>query len=60
MLDTVKDQMLHVRIDDRDRERLDRLAKHHEMTAGAVVRMLIRQAVDALPVAAEPPKRAKK
>ena len=48
MLDLVKDQMLHVRVDERDRERLRELAKHHEVTEGAVVRMLVKQAHEAL------------
>ena len=47
MLDLVKDQMLHVRIDERDRERLDALAAHHELTVGAVIRMLVKQAHEA-------------
>jgi antitoxin component of RelBE/YafQ-DinJ toxin-antitoxin module len=59
MLDLVKDQMLHVRIDERDRERLDAIAAHFEMSAGAVVRMLIRKAADEIE-APEPKKSAPK
>lgn len=44
----VKDYMLRVRMDERDRERLDELAAHHELAAGAVVRMLIKQAHELL------------
>lgn len=50
MLTLVKDQMLHIRIDDRDRERLDALAAHFEASAGAVIRMLIKRAADELGV----------
>lgn len=47
--------MLHVRIDERDAERLARLAAHFELSESAVVRMLIKQAAESLP-----PSRAKK
>ncbi len=49
MIDSVKDQMLHVRVDDRDRDRLRALAEYHEQTEGAVIRMLVKQAFEALP-----------
>jgi hypothetical protein len=57
MLAPVKDQMFHVRIDDRDRERLRALAAHHEVTEGAVVRMLIKQAAEALEASKKKPKK---
>lgn len=44
----VKDQMLRVRVDERDRERLARLSTHHELPEAAVIRLLIKQAADAL------------
>ena len=50
----MKTQMFHVRIDDRDRERLDRLAAHHEVNAATILRMLIKQAAEALPPAEAP------
>lgn len=43
--------MLHVRVDEQDTERLARLAVHFELSESAVVRMLIKQAVEALPPA---------
>ena len=51
----MKTQMFHVRIDDRDRDRLEKLAAHHEVNAATVIRMLIKQAAEALP---EEPKAA--
>lgn len=44
----VKDQMLRVRVDERDRERLARLSAHHELPEAAVIRLLIKQADEAL------------
>lgn len=52
--DVTKDYMLRVRMDERDRERLERLAAHHELPEAAVVRLLIKQAADALPTAQPP------
>jgi len=52
--DVTKDRMLRVRVDDRDRARLERLADHHEMPEAAVIRLLIKQAADALPEPAAP------
>mgnify|MGYP003381003456 CR=1 FL=1 len=45
----MKTQMFHIRIDDRDRDRIARLAAHHEVNAATVIRMLIKQAAEALP-----------
>lgn len=45
----MKTQMFHVRIDDRDRDRLEKLVAHHEVNAATVIRMLIKQAAEALP-----------
>ncbi len=48
----MKEGMLHVRVDERDRERLAALAAHLELTESAVIRRLIKEAAEAL--AAEP------
>lgn len=57
MLAPVKDQMLHVRVDERDRERLRALADHHELTEGAVIRLLVKQAFEGLPDKKTKPKK---
>lgn len=44
----VKDHMIRVRVDERDRERLATLAAHHELPESAVIRLLIKQAAEAL------------
>lgn len=56
----VKDRSLRIRVDDRDRERLARLAAHHELNESAVIRMLIKQAAEALPADAKPTKKGGK
>ena len=53
----MKESMLHVRVDERDRERLARLAAHLELTESAVVRRLIKEAADALPTVTTPKKK---
>lgn len=37
-----KDQIFKLRLDETDRARLDAVAKHHEMTAAQVVRLLVK------------------
>lgn len=50
--DVTKDRNLNVRLAAEDLERLERLAAHYALSASSVVRMLVKQAADALPVPA--------
>lgn len=54
-----KDRNLNVRLADEDFERLERLSAHYALSASSVVRMLVKQAADALPKTATKPKPAK-
>jgi hypothetical protein len=54
---SVKEKMINVRLGPDDEERLARLCEHFALSTSSVVRMLLKQAADALP---EPKKSAPK
>jgi hypothetical protein len=52
-----KTLMFKLRLDDADRERLDRVAEHYSAPAATVIRILIKKEFDALGLAAATPAR---
>lgn len=51
--DMAKDQMFKLRLDDKDRARLDAIAAHYEMTAAQTVRTVLKEKAIALGI--DPP-----
>lgn len=51
--DMAKDQMFKLRLDDKDRARLDAIASHYEMTAAQTVRTILKEKATALGI--DPP-----
>jgi len=60
LTDVAKDKLLTVRVSEEDNDRLRRLADHFALNVSAVIRMLAKQAVDALPPEKPKKKSAKK
>jgi predicted DNA-binding protein len=52
-----KTLMFKLRLDDADRERLDRVAEHYSAPAATVIRILIKKEFDAVGLAASAPAR---
>ena len=56
--DVAKDKTFNIRLGADDTERLERLSEHYALGISSVIRMLVKQAADALPPP-EKPKRKK-
>jgi antitoxin component of RelBE/YafQ-DinJ toxin-antitoxin module len=51
----MKDKTINVRLSAKDLERLERLQEHFALNASSVIRMLLKQADDAIPGEPLPP-----